>query len=72
MLNRPGVHTSEFLVAAANLVAQVILALQGTVSDGTATKYSVAGAIAYVLSRGLAKYEARGTTTPPPTTPPAG
>lgn len=64
---RPGLHTSEFLVAALNLVAQVILALNGTLSDGTATKYTVAGAIAYIVSRGLAKYEPRpaGPTTPP-------
>lgn len=65
MLNRPGVHTSEFAAALVNLVVQVALAWNGTVTDGTATKYSVAGAIAYILSRGLAKYEHRGTTTPP-------
>ena len=60
MLARPGFRTSEFLVALANLIAQVVLAMNGTVSDGTATKYTLAGAIAYILSRGLAKYEPRG------------
>jgi hypothetical protein len=66
MFNRPGFHTSEFMTAAANLLVQVALAWHGTVTDGTADKYSVAGAIAYILSRGLAKYESRGTVTPPP------
>lgn len=65
MLNRPGFHTSEFLIAVANLVGQVVLALNGTVSNGTAVKYTLAGAIAYIVSRGLAKYEQRGNTTPP-------
>lgn len=68
-MRTPGTRTSEFLVAILNLIVQVILALQGTVSDGTATKYSVAGAIAYIISRGLAKYETHATT--PPTPPPA-
>jgi hypothetical protein len=65
MLNRPGFRSSEFLAALANLIVQVVLAWNGTVSDGAATKYSVAGAIAYIVSRGLAKYEPRGTGTPP-------
>lgn len=65
MLSRPGFHTSEFLVALMNLVAQVILNLNGTVSDGTAVKYTLAGAIAYIVSRGLAKYEPRGTSAAP-------
>jgi hypothetical protein len=69
MLNRPGFHTSEFLASLVNLIVQVALAMNGTVSDGTATKYSVAGAIAFILSRGLAKYEGRGTAAVPPTTP---
>jgi hypothetical protein len=37
----------------------------GTISDGSAAKYGLAGTIAYVLSRGLAKYETRGTAPPP-------
>lgn len=57
----PGLRTSEFKVALANLIGQVVLASNGTVSDGTAAKYSVAGAIAYIISRGLAKLESRGT-----------
>ena len=60
MLNRPGLHPSEFAVALLNLIVQVVLASEGTVSDGTATKYSLAGALAYIVSRGLAKYEPRG------------
>ena len=65
MLNRAGFRTSEFKTAVVNLIVQVVLAWHGTISDGTATKYTVAGAIAFILSRGLAKYEARNTTTPP-------
>lgn len=69
MLTRPGFRTSEFIVAAINLAAQVALALNGTVSDGTATKYTVAGALAFIISRGLAKYEARATAVPPAVAP---
>ena len=69
MLGRPGFRTSEFLVAAANLVAQVVMQLNGTESTGTAVQYSLAGAIAYIVSRGLAKYEPR---PPVATAPPAG
>ena len=58
-LTTPGSRSSEFLVAVLNVVAQVILAAAGTISDGTATKFSLAGAIAYIVSRGLAKYEQR-------------
>jgi len=60
----PGMKTSEFLAALTNLVIQVILALNSTESNGTAVKYSLAGAIAYIISRGLAKVENRNTTTP--------
>ena len=69
MLARPGFRTSEFLSALANVIVQVALAYNGTVSTGTATQLSVAGAIAYIISRGLAKYEPR---PPVETTPPAG
>lgn len=65
MLNRPGFHTSEFLAALVNLIVQVALAWNGTITDGTATRYTVAGAIAFILSRGLAKYEPRGNPPPP-------
>lgn len=67
MLARPGFHTSEFLTVLVNFIGQVVLAMNGTVSDGTAAKYTVAGAVAYIISRGLAKYEPRGTGgTPAP------
>lgn len=58
-LTTPGSRSSEFLVTLLNAVAQLILAASGTISDGTATKYGLAGAVAYILSRGLAKYEQR-------------
>ncbi len=58
-LKTPGSRSSEFLVMVLNVVAQIALAWSGTIADGTATKLSLAGAIAYVLSRGLAKYEQR-------------
>lgn len=58
-LATPGARSSEFLVTVLNVVAQIVLAWAGTISDGTATKLSLAGAIAYILSRGLAKYEQR-------------
>lgn len=58
-LTTPGSKSSEFLVAVLNAIAQLILAATGTLSDGTATKYGLAGAVAYIVSRGLAKYEQR-------------
>ena len=67
-LTTPGSKSSEFLLTIANAIAQLILALTNTVSDGTATKYGLAGAVAYIISRGLAKYESRGG---PPPSPPA-
>ena len=66
MLNRPGFQTSEFLVVILNLLGSIIAAAQGYIGDGTATKLSVGGALAFIVSRGLAKYETRGNTTPPP------
>ena len=74
MFGRPGFRTSEFLSVLANVIVQVALAYNGTITDGTATKLSVAGAIAYIISRGLAKYEPRPpveTRPPAGTTPPA-
>lgn len=61
MLSRPGFHTSEFVVALLNLLGSIIAAAQGYISDSSATKLSVAGAVAYIVSRGLAKYEPRGS-----------
>ena len=64
-LTTPGAKSSEFLVAVLNVVAQIVLAWAGTISDGTAAKYGLAGALAYILSRGLAKYEHHGPKPPP-------
>lgn len=71
-LTTPGTRSSEFLVTVLNIVAQLILAYTNTVSDGTATKLGTAGVLAYVVSRGLAKYEGRPVGTPPvpPVVPP--
>ena len=63
-LTTPGAKSSEFLVAVLNVVAQIILAWSGTLTDGTAAKYGLAGALAYILSRGLAKYEHHGPNPP--------
>ena len=69
-LRTPGARSSEFLVTVLNIVVQLVLALTDVLNNGTATKLGVAGTIAYVVSRGLAKYETR-TTVPPPPVPPA-
>lgn len=66
-LTTPGSRSSEFLVTVLNVLVQLVLALTNAISDGTATKLGVAGTIAYVVSRGLAKYETRGPNPPPPT-----
>lgn len=65
MHSTPGMHTSEFLLTILNAVAMFALAATNTISSGSGIKYGVVGGLAYVISRGLAKYEARGTTTPP-------
>jgi len=62
----PGLRSSEFKVALLAVVGSIIAALQSYITDGTATKLSVAGALAYVLSRGLAKYEPRQNVPPTP------
>lgn len=59
----PGMKTSEFLLFVGNVIAQIVLASNGTVSDPNAVKYSLAGAVAYIISRGLAKVEPRGGGT---------
>ena len=66
-LTTPGSKSSEFLVTVLNVVAQIVLAWSDTISSGTAAKFSVAGAVAYIVSRGLAKYEQR--PSPPPGAP---
>lgn len=65
-LTTPGSRSSEFLVTVLNVLVQVILALTDAISTGTATRLGVVGTVAYVLSRGLAKYEGRGAPIPPP------
>lgn len=65
-LTTPGSRSSEFLVTLLNALVQLILALTDTISNGTATKLGVLGTIAYVVSRGLAKYEGRPTVPPAP------
>jgi hypothetical protein len=69
-LTTPGSRSSEFLVTVLNAIVQLILALTDVISNGTATRLGVFGTIAYVLSRGLAKYEGRGGTPPAPPAPP--
>lgn len=68
-LQTPGAKSSEFLATVLNVIAQIALAWSGTITDGTAAKLGVLGTIAYVLSRGFAKYEGRPNV--PPTPPPA-
>ena len=58
-LTTPGAKSSEFLVTVLNVVAQIIFAWSHTISSGSAVTMGVGGTIAYVLSRGLAKYEKR-------------
>jgi len=65
-LTTPGSRSSEFLLTVLNIVVQVVLALTNALSNGTAAKLGVAGTLAYVVSRGLAKYETRTTDTPAP------
>lgn len=65
-LTTPGSRSSEFLVTVLNVIVQLVLAFTNTIQDGTAAKLGVAGTIAYILSRGFAKYEGRGATPPTP------
>lgn len=66
---RPGFRTSEFLVALVTFVGYLVNAAADYVSTTNATLYSLP-ALAYIISRGLAKYEARPTPTTPPAVPP--
>lgn len=69
-LSTPGAKSSEFLVVVIlNTIAQIVLAWTGTIADPTAAKLGTAGAIAYAISRGLAKYETRNQSSTPPTPP---
>ena len=60
MLSRPGFHTSEWAVALVTAVLNLANSSQGWVTWQQAIPPTVA-AVAYVVSRGLAKYEPRGT-----------
>lgn len=66
MLSRPGVHTSEFAVALLTLIGSIVSAAQSYISSGSAVRYSIAGAVAYIVSRGLAKVEARTSSAAAP------
>jgi hypothetical protein len=68
-ISRPGFKTSEFLVSVLTVVGAIVSATQSYISNPTGVKLSVGAGLAYVISRGLAKYE---TTAPaPPPKPPA-
>lgn len=69
-LKTPGSRSSEFLVTVVTVIVQVIMALADGPTHGTANKAGVAAAIAYIISRGLAKYEGRGPVVPPVQPPP--
>jgi hypothetical protein len=60
----PGLRSSEFKVALLTVLGSILAANQSWVSDPTGTKLSVGAAIAYVVSRGLAKLETRGPEGP--------
>lgn len=68
MTSKPGFHTSEFIVTVLTVLGCIISAATDYLSNGNAFKGSVAAAVAYIVSRGLAKYETRGSTggTPAP------
>lgn len=60
---RPGFQTSEWYVALITAVLNLLNSSQNWVSWKEAIIPSIA-AVAYVVSRGLAKYEPRGNTSP--------
>ena len=61
----PGFHTSEWIVTLATIGWYILNAWQDWTSMNTGVKLSVP-ALAYIISRGLAKYEQRGPTPPVP------
>jgi len=69
-LTTPGTRSSEFLLTILNVIVQLALALSDVISNGTATRLGVIGTVAYVLSRGLAKYEGRPGVSQPTTVAP--
>lgn len=69
MLVTPGTRTSEFKAAVLAVVAALVSGYQDYISNPDAAKLSLAAAIAYIVSRGLAKYEPRppvGVVVKPP------
>lgn len=72
LAQRPGFHTSEFLIGLLTVLWYVVNAAEDYYSTTHAIGLS-APAIAYIFSRGLAKYEARPTlpVQRPPAPPPA-
>jgi hypothetical protein len=64
-LTRPGFHTSEWLVAIGSIAWYILNAWQDYTTTTGAVTYSLP-ALVYIVSRGLAKYEARNTSAPPP------
>ncbi len=62
----PGLRTSEFKVAVLTVLASIYGSWNNTITDRQGFYTAVAGAIAYIVSRGLAKYEGRGPTPPTP------
>lgn len=59
----PGIHTSEFKAALLTVIVSVIAAAADWVSNKWGFAGGISAVIGYVLSRGLAKNEQRGTTT---------
>ncbi len=61
----PGLKTSEFKAAALTVIASCVAVGANWISARYGFGAGVLGAISYVVSRGLAKYETPGS--PPPT-----
>jgi tryptophan-rich sensory protein len=59
MLKRPGFQTSEWAVSLVTAILNIVNNSQGWVSWRDALLPTLA-AVAYIVSRGLAKYEPRG------------
>jgi hypothetical protein len=58
---RPLGRVSEFLVTLLTVLGCIISSAADYISTGNAFRGSAAAAVAYIVSRGLAKYETRGT-----------
>lgn len=66
MTQRPGFHTSEFIVTLCTIVGSALTAIEGAIPPRWALYASLGATIAYTISRGLAKTETRTTVAPPP------